>query len=117
VVESDGQGRWDTAEVGFLRVADACGARVVTLDGDTRRLAAERIAVPHPVLLPDLGELREFAAELDVRQSFDQLFRETWERPTELHAEARQYNAYAGGRLPGRCGQLGSSHGRHALAH
>ena len=113
VAEVDDAGHWDTAEVGFLRAADERGIGVVTLDGDTRRLAAERVAVPHPVLLPDLSELREFAAELDVTQSFDQLFRETWERPADLRPDARAYDAYEGGRyeqvrhLMGRATSLG----------
>lgn len=113
VAEVDADGRWDTAEVGFLRAADERGVGVVTLDGDTRRLSAGRIAVPHPVLLPELGELREFAAELDVEQSFDQLFRETWDKPADLPSDARRYDAYEGGRyeqarhLAGRATSLG----------
>jgi hypothetical protein len=113
VAEIDEDGAWDTAEVGFLRAADERGIGVITLDGDTRRLAASSLAIPHPVLLPDLGELREFAAELDVKQSFDQLFRETWEKPSDLAAGALRYQRYAGGRfeqvrhLIGRATSLG----------
>jgi hypothetical protein len=113
VVEVDEDGSWDTEEVGFLRAADERGIGVVTLDGDTRRLTAARFAVPHPVLLPDLGELREFAAELDVKQSFDQLFRETWEKPAALDPAAVRHGEYSGGHyeqlrhLTGRATSLG----------
>jgi hypothetical protein len=86
---------------------------IVTLDGDTRRIAADRVAVPHPVLLTDLGELREFAVELDVRQAFDQLFRETWTKSADLDPAVIRYPAYEGGHfeqirhLTARASQLG----------
>jgi len=113
VAEADADGRWDTSAVGFLRAADERGIGVVTLDGDTRRLRAERLAIPHPVLLPDLGELREFAAELDVKQSLDQLFRETWDKPADLPPDEVHYGEFEGGlfeqtrHLTGRATSLG----------
>ncbi|MET7400622.1 DUF4132 domain-containing protein [Dactylosporangium sp. NPDC005572] len=109
----DDDGGWDPDEVGFLRDAGADGIGIVNLDGETVRLPAERVAVPHPVRLPDLDDLREFAADLGVSQSVDQLFRQTWVRPAVLDASARAVRDYAGGRfaelrhLLGRASSLG----------
>jgi hypothetical protein len=94
----DADGGWDPEQVGFLRDAGDKGIGLVNLDGETVRVTADRIAIPHPVLLPDLDDLREFAADLEVRQSLDQLFRETWQRPTDLRPEAHSISQYAGGR-------------------
>ena len=98
VAALDDRDRWDPAEVGFLRDAGDDGLGVVGLDGETLRLVADRIAIPHPVLLAELDELREFAADLEVRQSVDQLFRETWIRPAGLDAALTGVRDYAGGR-------------------
>ena len=98
VAALDDRDRWDPAEVGFLRDAGDDGLGVVGLDGETLRLVADRIAIPHPVLLAELDELREFAADLEVRQSVDQLFRETWIRPAGLDATLTGVRDYAGGR-------------------
>jgi len=81
VVPVGADGTWDRDEAGFLRGADGRGVGVVNLDGDTVRLTATRIAIPHPVLLADLDDLREFGLELEVQQSLDQLYRETWTAP------------------------------------
>ncbi|MHC5908967.1 DUF4132 domain-containing protein [Streptomyces sp. S6] len=106
---------WDTGEVaGFLRDADpARGLGVVDLDGDTVRVAPGLVRLPHPVLLEDLEELREFAVELGVEQRAPQLFREVWHRPAALDAQATEVEEYAGGVfkqlrfLHGRAAQLG----------
>ncbi|BBA97299.1 hypothetical protein RVR_2971 [Actinacidiphila reveromycinica] len=93
----------DLARAGFLRDADPeRGIGVVDLDGDSVRLAAPAVLVPHPVLLTDpadLDELREFAAELEVRQSIGQLFREVWRRGEEIDGTATALDTYAGGRF------------------
>ncbi|MFE1023991.1 DUF4132 domain-containing protein [Streptomyces sp. NPDC058818] len=69
-------------EAGFLRDVDDSGAlRVVNLDGETVRLAARTVTMPHPVLLPELEELRTFAAELGVVQGVEQIHRATWRKP------------------------------------
>jgi hypothetical protein len=71
-------------EVGFLRGATEDGAlRVVNLDGETVRLSPRTVTLPHPVLLEDLDELREFAAELGVEQRVEQIYRATWRKPEE----------------------------------
>lgn len=82
-VAADGSA--DTARAGFLRDADPVrGLGIVDLDGDSVRLDPAKVAtvlIPHPVLLEELAELREFAAELGVEQGAEQLFREVWRRP------------------------------------
>lgn len=101
-------------EVGFLRDADAeRGLGVVTLDGDTVRLTPETVLVPHPVLLEDLEELREFGAELGVEQKVQQLFRQTFARPAVFDAARRSIDEFSGGRFEqlnhafSRCRTLG----------
>jgi hypothetical protein len=75
----------DPAEPGFLRdVTDTGELRVVNLDGETVRLSPASATLPHPVRLPDLAELRDFADELDVAQRIEQLHRGIWERPANL---------------------------------
>ena len=71
-------------EAGFLRGAtEDGGLRVVNLDGETVRLNPRTVTLPHPVLLDDLDELREFAAELGVEQRVEQIYRATWRKPEE----------------------------------
>ncbi|MFD7584869.1 DUF4132 domain-containing protein [Kitasatospora sp. NPDC059811] len=101
------------AVAGFLRGADAeRGLGLVDLDGDTVRLTDGEILIPHPVLLPDLDDLREFAVELGVSQRVPQLYREVWHRPDE-RPTGTEVTTYAGGRyrelreLLGRCARLG----------
>lgn len=84
-------------EVGFLRDVDDQGIGVVNLDGETVRIPATELHIPHPVLLDDLDELREFAADLGVRQSVDQLFRATWARPPGLDPQQTRLEEYSGG--------------------
>lgn len=98
----DGEGRWDPEEVGFLRDASGDGGGtvgIVNLDGETVRLPAARVAIPHPVQLADLDDLREFAADLGVQQSVDQLFRQTWTRGADVEATATRVSDYAGGKF------------------
>ncbi|MFJ6213306.1 DUF4132 domain-containing protein [Streptomyces sp. NPDC092296] len=95
----------DPDEVGFLRDATSGGElRVVNLDGETVRLSPETVTLPHPVLLPDLAELREFAAELGVTQRVEQIHRATWHRPDGPAAAATEVTEFAGGRYDSRFG-------------
>ncbi|MFF7236909.1 DUF4132 domain-containing protein [Streptomyces collinus] len=113
----------DGRVAGFLRDADPeRGLGLVDLDGDTVRTAPGLVRVPHPVLLDDLEELREFAVELGVEQRAGQLFREVWRRPAGLDPESTQVEEYAGGSykelrfLHGRAAQLGYRvRGGHAV--
>lgn len=88
----------DDEVVGFLRAADATGLGVIDLDGESQRLNPAAIVLPPPVLLADLDELREFAAELGIEQRFDQLFREVHRKPDPLpKPEASELDTWSGG--------------------
>ena len=83
---------------GFLRAADDEGLGVVDLDGESLLLTADRVLIPHPVLLPELEEIRAFAVELGVTQRLDQLFREIHRLPSPLpDPEVRTLETWAGG--------------------
>lgn len=87
---------------GFLRDVDSeRGLGLVDLDGDTVRITPDVVSVPHPVLLDDLDDLREFAVELGVSQNVEQLFREVWRRPPGLAPETTSVDTYAGWRVQG----------------
>jgi uncharacterized protein DUF4132 len=89
VVAVDGEGRGDAASAGLFRGVDrARGVGVVDLDGETVWLAAERIAIPHPILLPELDAWRELITQLDAVQGVSQLHRETHAKPADLAATA-----------------------------
>lgn len=93
----------DPDEVGFLRDATDSGElRVVNLDGETVRLSPETVTLPHPVLLPDLDDLREFAAELGVVQKVEQIHRATWHKPADLAEKADHVAEFAGGKFASR---------------
>ena len=95
----------DPDEVGFLRDATDSGElQVVNLDGETVRLSPRTVTLPHPVLLPDLDDVREFAAELGIVQRVEQIHRATWRKPAEVAAKATEVRDYAGGVFPSRFG-------------
>ncbi|MFI5999428.1 DUF4132 domain-containing protein [Streptomyces sp. NPDC051366] len=95
----------DPDEVGFLRDATASGElKVVNLDGETVRLSPRTVTLPHPVLLPDLDDVRDFAAELGIVQRVEQIHRPTWEKPEGLAATATEVRDYAGGVFASRFG-------------
>ncbi|HEV3172441.1 MAG TPA: DUF4132 domain-containing protein [Actinocrinis sp.] len=95
----------DPDRAGFLRDASDSGElRVVDLDGETVRLRPETVTLPHPVLLSDLDELREFAAELGVVQRVEQIHRATWAKPGDLGADATEVKQFAGGKYASRFG-------------
>jgi uncharacterized protein DUF4132 len=101
-------------QIGFLRDADADrGVGIVTLDGDTVRLRPPVVYLPHPVLLSDLAELREFGVELGIEQQVQQLYRQTFERPADLPAGARSVGEFGNGKFDqlnhalSRCRSLG----------
>ncbi|WP_330173121.1 DUF4132 domain-containing protein [Streptomyces sp. NBC_01498] len=95
----------DPDDVGFLRDAtDAGELRMVNLDGETVRLSPLTVTLPHPVLLPDLEDLREFAAELGVSQRVEQIHRATWLKPDGLAEKAVEIGEFAGGRYDSRFG-------------
>ncbi|MFG2111881.1 DUF4132 domain-containing protein [Streptomyces sp. NPDC048718] len=101
----------DPDEVGFLRDVSADGElRLVDLDGETVRIAPRTVTLPHPVLLPDLEDVREFAAELGITQRVEQIHRATWTRPEDAgtgaarSSSATEVRDYAGGKFASRFG-------------
>jgi hypothetical protein len=88
-------------EVGFLRdVTDSGELRAVDLDGETVRLSSATVRLPHPVLMPDLDDLREFATELGLTQRIEQLHRSVWPKPERVEKAA--VSDFAGTRLASR---------------
>ncbi|MEV7723334.1 DUF4132 domain-containing protein [Streptomyces sp. NPDC087917] len=95
----------DPDEVGFLRDVTASGElKVVDLDGETVRLAPRTVTLPHPVLLPDLEDVRDFAAELGITQRVEQIHRATWTKPADTVPGATEVRDHAGGVFPTRFG-------------
>lgn len=93
----------DPAEPGFLRdVTDTGDLRMVNLDGETVRLSPASATLPHPVRLPDLADLREFADELDVAQRVEQLHRGTWGKPANLKDRDTTITDFRGTTVPNR---------------
>lgn len=86
----------DGAVTGFLRAVGPSGLLVVDVDGETVEVTGESVRIPHPVLLEDLDDLRELAAELGVRQRFDQLFREVHRRPDDIDPAATEVTDHVG---------------------
>ena len=85
VVAVTADGGHDHAKAGLLRGADTKkGVGVVDLDGETVWLATDRIAIPHPILLPELDAWRELVTQLGVTQGIAQLHRETHPKPPQL---------------------------------
>ncbi|MFD3522910.1 DUF4132 domain-containing protein [Streptomyces sp. NPDC058653] len=92
-------------EVGFLRDATGSGElRVVDPDGETVRLSPRTVTLPHPVLLPELDDLREFAAELGLTQGVEQIHRATWHKPAGLAEKASAVSDFAGAGYDSRFG-------------
>lgn len=93
----------DPAEPGFLReVTDTGDLRVVNLDGETVRLSPTIATLPHPVRLPDLTDLREFADELDISQRIEQLHRGIWSKPGDLKDRDTTITDFCGITVPNR---------------
>ena len=83
---------------GFLRSVDPRpGTGLVILDGETAWTTAQQLVIPHPILLPELDALRDFATELQVEQGISQLYRETFAKPAELSGDDTAVSAFSGG--------------------
>ena len=98
---------------GLLREVSADDVGVVTLDGETRRLTGTSVTIPHPILLDDLADSREFLGEIGASQVVPQLFRETFVRPPGLDPDTTSVDTWAGARFKelrhvlSRCATLG----------
>ncbi|CAM3316101.1 DUF4132 domain-containing protein [Stackebrandtia soli] len=73
-----------SAEPGLLRELGSGRVGVVNLDAETEWLETEKIHIPHPVLIEDLADVREFAAELGIAQSASQLTRDVHAKPESV---------------------------------
>jgi len=99
IVPVQADGGWDAAAAGLVRDADeAKGLGVVDLDGESGRITASTVVIPHPVRLPDLDDLREFATDLGVEQGTLQLFREVWRKPPGEADQRRELMRFSGAR-------------------
>jgi hypothetical protein len=89
VVAVEADGRHDQGKAGLFRGVDPRkGIGVVDLDGETGWIDADRIAIPHPILIAELDGWRELVTQLGVSQGVSQLLRETYAKPAGLHAHA-----------------------------
>jgi len=85
-------------EGGFLRGVDDDGRiGVVDLDAESVWLDADRVVAPHPVLVEDLDDVREFALELGITQQLPQLTRAVHRKPAAVEADATAVRDYSGG--------------------
>ncbi|QGU07341.1 hypothetical protein COCCU_07035 [Corynebacterium occultum] len=85
---------------GLLRGADESGLHLVDLEGESviiPRTGAATITLPHPALMSDLADWREFAVELGVHQGLDQLYRHTTEKPGDPQERQRALDTYRSG--------------------
>ncbi|MGN6104893.1 MAG: DUF4132 domain-containing protein [Kofleriaceae bacterium] len=100
VVAVGPDGARDPGRAGLFRGVDPRrGVGIVDLDGETGWLAADLIAIPHPILLAQLDDWRELVTQLDVAQGVAQLHREIHHRPADLSAEAQSIDQFADGRF------------------
>ncbi len=113
VVAVKADGGHDHAKSGLFRGVDPKkGVGVVDLDGETGWLETDRVAIPHPILIPDLDAWRELIGQLNVTQGIAQLHRETHVKSKE-HAIAQTIEAYEDGKFAmlmhaiGKARQLG----------
>ena len=90
VVAVDANGGF--GEVGLFRGVDPKkGIGIVDLDGETGWLAANRVAIPHPILIQELDGWRELVTQLGLAQGISQLHRETHVKPAGLPATITQF--------------------------
>ncbi len=99
IAPADAAGQIDLEKTGLLRDIDARrGLGVIDLDGETQWIQSAALAIPHPILISDLDELRELASDLQINQRIDQLYRTVF-APTADQAALKSVNDFAGGQF------------------
>lgn len=87
VVTVRADGSHEHAKAGLFRGVDPKkGVGVVDGDGETGWLDAERVAIPHPILIHELDAWRELVTQLGTSQGIAQLHRETHPKAAALAA-------------------------------
>lgn len=100
VVAVTADGAQDPTRAGLFRGVDAKkGVGIVDLDGETGWLAVEQVAIPHPILIPELDAWRELVTQIAVTQGIAQLHRETHARPPALAPTATAIDAFEDGKF------------------
>jgi hypothetical protein len=97
IASANAGGKIDLDQVGLLRgVDDKRGLGVVDLDGESKWLKSAAIAVPHPILIKELDDLRELAGDLKADQPIEQLYRPVYQ-PTKEQVTLTSIRDYEGG--------------------
>jgi len=97
IAAADKNGKIDFDRVGLLRDVDPKrGLGIVDLDGESKWLKSTAIAVPHPILINELDDLRELAGDLGANQPIEQLYRPVYQ-PTKDQIPLTSIRDYAGG--------------------
>lgn len=97
---------------GLLRDADDHALHLVDLDGETIDIPVTgTVTVPHPVLIDNIDDWREFAVDLGVTQGADQLFREIHVIPGTEEGRRDALTRYAGARYEKGTVLMGRSKG------
>lgn len=89
----------DGSVVGLLRGVTETGLAIVDLDGESVTLESETISIPHPAVIEDIDDWREFASELGAQQGIDQLFREIHLKPADAKSLREQTRKYQDGKF------------------
>ncbi|GAA1471214.1 DUF4132 domain-containing protein [Corynebacterium felinum] len=84
----------DGTVVGLLRDIRHTGVAVADLDGESVEITAETITIPHPAVLCDIEDWREFSSELGATQGIDQLFREIHHKPADAQTQREHVQRY-----------------------
>ncbi len=100
IVAVTADGGHDHAKAGLFRGVDPKkGVGIVDLDGETGWLATDRVAIPHPILIPELDGWRELVTQLGVSQGIAQLHRETHPKPAEVSVGVTTVDTFEDGKF------------------
>lgn len=88
--------------------------QLVDLDGEAIDIPitdSAVIGIPHPALIEEMEQWREFASELGVHQGLDQLFRDVYIKPADADGQKNAVQAYMGGKYARGSHLLGRGRG------